>query len=151
LGVISYGKYNWVRLWMLGESPKAVDARLVATGSLNRYIAFMRDALSSLHPAVRDDGYLCLMIGDVRDRSTGEVTNLAEEVWRQAAADLDWHRVGVIADRLPSEHKVSRIWKNAPGRATKTDRILVLSRRKASSKHLPSLERIRWTPPTAWA
>lgn len=151
LGVISYGKYNWVRLWMLGENPKEVDSRLVATGSLSRYVAFMRDALTSLQAAVRDDGYLCLMIGDVRERSTGEVTNLAEEVWQQAAADLGWHRVGIIADRLPTEHKVSRIWKNTPGRATKTDRILVLARRKASSKQLPPLERIRWTPPTAWA
>ena len=34
LSVIKYGKYNWVRLWMLKQSPKAVDNRLVTTSSL---------------------------------------------------------------------------------------------------------------------
>lgn len=147
LSVIRYGKYNWVRLWMLKEDPKAVDSRLVTTSSLSRYIAFMKDTLTSLQAAVREDGYVCLMIGDVRERITGEVTNLAEEVWQQAASDLGWHRIGVIVDRLPSEHKVSRIWKNTRGQATKTDRILILSRTKPQ---LPSLEPIRWSLPITW-
>ena len=71
LSVIKYGKYNWIRLWMLGQDPKAVDGALVATASLSKYLAFMGTVLRQLTPAVRDDGYLCLMIGDVQERATG--------------------------------------------------------------------------------
>ena len=72
LSVIKYGKYNWIRLWMLGQDPKAVDGALVATASLSKYLAFMGTVLRQLTPAVRDDGYLCLMIGDVQERATGK-------------------------------------------------------------------------------
>jgi site-specific DNA-methyltransferase (adenine-specific) len=151
LSVISYGKYNWVRLWMLKQDPKEVDRKLIATGSLGKYINFMKDVFAQLHEAVREDGYLCLMIGDVRERSTGRVTNLAECVWNDAARTSGWHQVAIIADRLPNEHKVSRIWKHTRGHATKTDRILVLSRRKRSRGQLPPLNPIQWSSATAWA
>jgi DNA methylase len=62
LRVIKYGKYNWVRLWMLKQNPKDVDDRLVATGSLQKYLTFMAQAIGHLDQAVRDDGYLCLAL-----------------------------------------------------------------------------------------
>ena len=150
LSVISYGKYNWIRLWMLKQEPKDVDRSLVATGSLTRYQAFMKISLEHLHEAVRDDGYLCLMIGDVREWSSGQITNLAEHIWEDVASPLGWHRIAVISDQLPAEHKVSRIWKHNRGNATKTDRILILSP-KALRRKLPSLESIEWSSPTVWA
>ena len=150
LSVISYGKYNWVRLWMLKQEPRAVDRRLVATSSLKRYMVFMEVVLERLQESVRHDGYLCLMIGDVRQPSNGEITNLAQSVWEDAASKLGWNKCAIIADRLPAEHKVSRIWKNNPGRATKTDRILILSRDENRGK-LPDLGPIRWSSPTVWA
>ena len=150
LSVISYGKYNWIRLWMLKEKPSEVDRRLMATSSLKRYLDFMQVTLKRLHEAVRDNGYLCLMIGDVRKPSNGEVTNLAQRVWEDVAVNLGWQQVAIVADRLPTEHKVSRIWKNNRGHATKTDRILILSRRERL-KDLPVLGPIHWSSPTSWA
>jgi site-specific DNA-methyltransferase (adenine-specific) len=151
LNVIKYGKYNWVRLWMLKQEPKEIDAKLMATGSISKYLQFVKKVLFALAPAVRDDGFVCLMIGDVRERGTGQTTNLAEHVWVETAEPLGWKLCGIVSDRVPIEHKVSRIWKNERGTATKTDRILVLSRRSIQSTALPTLEPIRWTEATAWA
>ena len=151
LSVIKYGKYNWIRLWLLKQEPKAVDANLVATGSPTKYLAFMKDSLEALEPTVRDDGYLCLMIGDVTRKDSGDTVNLAGRVWDEVAAPLGWHRVAEVVDRLPTKHKVSRIWKNSRGQATKTDRILVLAKDKKSATVLPGLGPIRWTTSTAWS
>jgi hypothetical protein len=48
----------------------------------------------------------------------------------------------MIEDKLPTDHKVSRIWKERHGRATKTDRILILAGPKA--RRLPQLPKINW-------
>jgi DNA methylase len=140
LEVIKYGKYNWVRLWFLGESWRAVDDTLMASGSLDRYIDFMKQVFVQLRAVAADDGFVCLVIGDVRRRETH--LNLAQEVWEQAARPLGWHRQAILADRLPTGQKVSRIWKNNEGRATKVDRVLVLS---PGPNALPSLRRLTWT------
>jgi site-specific DNA-methyltransferase (adenine-specific) len=100
----------------------------------------MTEVLKRLRSAVAADGYVCLVIGDVRrgDRQL----NLAEEVWKYAARPGRWHCHGLIADGLPSTRKVSRIWKGNRGRATKTDRILLLS--PSSDVGLPPIEEIDW-------
>ena len=151
LSVIKYGKYNWVRLWMLKQDPREVDNTLVATSSLAKYLDFMTLVLGQLHEAVRDDGYLCLIVGDVRDPVTDGITNLAEHVWSDAASKCGWHRVAVINDRLPAQHKVSRIWKHKRGHATKTDRILVLTRQAVRRTSLPAPKAVDWHQPITWA
>lgn len=149
LQVIKYGKYNWVRLWFLGEEPKAVDERLTDTASLPRYRTFMRDTLTNLASVIRDDGYVCLVVGDVR-RSDEENVNLARDVWEKVAApDGGWRLHGIVTDRLPAGRKVTRIWKDSPGRATKTDRILILSRSEGNTE-LPALRRVDWSKRASW-
>jgi hypothetical protein len=148
LQVIKYGKYNWVRLWFLDEEPRAVDERLTDTGSLVRYRAFMAETLASLDGLIRDDGYVCLVIGDVR-REGSDSINLAGDVWSNVAEPQGWRLHGIVNDRLPLGRKVSRIWKDTPGRATRTDRILILSR--AGTDHeLPALGRITWKRRPTW-
>lgn len=130
LAVIKYAKYNWVRLWFLGQDWREVDRALTATSSLNRYVEFMAAVCARLEEVVARDGYLCLVIGDVR-RPTGHdssaAINLARVVWERVAEPLGWHLHGIVADELPEGHKVSRIWKNNTGRATRIDRLLLMS------------------------
>lgn len=139
LQVIQYGKYNWVRLWFLGEDAKQVDATLSTTSSLTRYLRFMTDVLGRLGDALDADAFVALVIGDVRRGN--EQLDLASAVADRVAIPGGWHCHGTIVDRLPTKHKVSRIWKNQPGRATKIDRVLLLSRQP---QPLPSLSPIRW-------
>jgi len=152
LGVIKYGKYNWIRLWMLGHKPREVDDQLVATASLRRYLDFMAEVLDGLSAAVTLNGFVCLMIGDVRDKTSGSTINLAETVWQNTALPRGWRRLGVLNDHLPQQHKVSRIWGHTKkGHATKVDRILILAP-PGSKHHLPPPRQgFDWNSPNTWA
>lgn len=137
LSVIKYGKFNWVRLWMLGQDPKAVDASLFSSSSLPLYQNFLKEVATNVRSVLRDDGFLCFVIGDVRSGS--QSVNLASSV----ADGLDasgLKLIGTVVDQLPTKNKVSRIWGSNRGRATNTDRILVFAGPKASRpKAVPTL------------
>jgi hypothetical protein len=151
LGVIKYGKYNWIRLWMLGHEPREVDDQLIATASLSRYLDFMARVLSRLCDVVRSDGYVCLMIGDVTEKSSGTTINLAETVWRNTAKQRGWRRFGVLSDQLPQQHKVSRIWgHDKKGQATKVDRILVLAPPRSNHRLPPHPRSFAWNTAYKW-
>jgi site-specific DNA-methyltransferase (adenine-specific) len=146
LEVIKYAKYNWVRLWFLGEDPRSVDQRLMASGSLSKYVDFMRSVMHRLAVSTKTDGVVCLVIGDVRRED--EQINLAREFWVQVARPAGWVLHGVVNDRVPAQRKVSRIWKGNEGRATKTDRILILGPPQ-SDRELPPVPRMTWET-AAW-
>lgn len=139
LHVIKYGKFNWIRLWLLGETPKAVDETLFSTSSLTRYLDFMSSVLGRLVGAVQEDGYACLVIGDVT--SSDKTIRLAEQV-AERCLPSGLILKDIIADELPGDRKVSRIWGETRGRATKTDRILVLGGRTAGP--IPSVPSLTW-------
>jgi site-specific DNA-methyltransferase (adenine-specific) len=143
LGVMKYGKLNWLRLWLLGYEPKEVDAKLFASGSLSLYLSFMSRAIEKMDETLARDGRICLVIGDVR-RETGDI-NLAEAVAESCVAHSGLRVDALVEDELPLRHKVSRIWKEKRGRATKTDRILILSKKRAAK--LPRLPAFDWTAP----
>jgi hypothetical protein len=90
---------------------------------------------------LQEDGYACLVIGDVRHRRNSRITNLAQDVWETVAEPLGWRSHGLVTDHVPASYKVSRIWSTNRGRATKTDRILILSRGKTE---LPPIARMTW-------
>jgi len=141
LQVMKYGKMNWIRLWLLGHEPKDVDNGLFTSASLARYREFMTAALKRMRARLRADGYVCLVIGDVRQDAT--TVNLAKEVADGCAGLAGLRVLEVLDDHLPVKHKVSRIWGETRGRATKTDRILVLGGPKA--QRLPAYPKIDWS------
>jgi site-specific DNA-methyltransferase (adenine-specific) len=123
LQVILYGKMNWIRLWLLGYDRADVDSSLFSSSSLARYLDFIARFANQARGVLRDDGFLCLVIGDVR---RGEKhLNLAHHVQRHLMKTSSLRALGSISDSVPLQHKVSRIWKDTKGRATKTDRILI--------------------------
>jgi site-specific DNA-methyltransferase (adenine-specific) len=138
LEVIKYGKYNWIRLWLLGMSPRGVDDALFASGSVPLYLEFMKRALSRTSEDMREDGIACFVIGDVL---RGEYDlNLAERVADQCVPD-DLRVMAIVADQIPLQHKVTRIWGDGRGDATRTDRLLILGARHARVR---SLKPVRW-------
>jgi site-specific DNA-methyltransferase (adenine-specific) len=140
LEVIQYGKYNWIRLWLIEEEPKQVDRDSFTSSSVDRYVEFMSSVIRQLELKLRPDGYLVLTLGDVRrgDRNI----NLAEVVRDRCLGGTRLKVVGIVVDAVPEKHKVSRIWKSKPGRATKVDRLLVLSGPEA--RDMPPLAMPDW-------
>ena len=89
LQVIKYGKYNWVRLWFLGEEPNAVDERSLTQRSLPRYRRFHeRDAREPRFGRSRRR----LRVSGDRRRATrrDQSINLARDVWEQVAEAAGW-------------------------------------------------------------
>lgn len=141
LNVIKYAKFNWVRLWLLGHEPKAVDSRLMASGSLPKYVSFLCDTLGAQAPAMRRDGLACVVIGDVV--RAGQNLELAAEIVDELEERTGWRRIALIADALPQDRKVSRIWGERRGTATKTDRLLLLAP-PGGTAELPEVPEISW-------
>ena len=65
LRVVKYGYYNWLRTWFLGFDARAIDATLDDAHHREPYLAFLRDVLAGLRPALADDAVVVLVIGDV--------------------------------------------------------------------------------------
>jgi len=138
LGVMRYAKLNWIRHWLIRTDHREVDEGLFSSGSSQKYLSFIRAALAQCRPVLRDDGFLCLVLGDVRRGDTN--IRLGELVAAGCVGETDLRLIGIVEDRLPVEHKVSRIWGSKKGRATKTDRILILAGPRARMpRRLPAL------------
>lgn len=143
LKVINYGKYNWIRLWMLDKESQEVDDELkiksAYTASENiklsdhlkkeEYLEFMSDTIISWERILKDNSLAVIVIGDVFEYG-GKYINLAEEVWKytqQKGTILNCR--AIIEDKIKGNSKVTKIWgKQRKGQATKVDRILVLSK-----------------------
>jgi site-specific DNA-methyltransferase (adenine-specific) len=154
LRVLKYGYYNWLRTWLLGFDAAAIDAALDDAHHREPYLAFLRDVLADLRPAMTDDGIAVLVIGDVemdRGKPSAAGIGLAERAWEEAAHPAGFRLAGLIRDEVAANRKMTRLWGDEAGRATKTDRILVLGateagrRRALAGVSLP----VDWTwPPT---
>jgi hypothetical protein len=137
LRVVKYGYYNWLRTWLLGFDAAAIDATLDDAHHREPYLAFLRDVLARLRPILTDDAVVVLVIGDVefdRGRPIAGAVGLAERVWAAAAAPEGYALAGVALDDVAADRKMTKLWGAEAGRATKTDRILVLGATEAGRR-----------------
>lgn len=146
LKLINYGKYNWIRLWMLDKESNEVDDELrirnayASSGNIKlsddlkkeEYLEFMSDTIISWERVLKENSLAVIVIGDVLQYG-GEYINLADEVWRytqEKGTILNCE--AIIEDKIKGNSKVTQIWgKQRKGQATKVDRILVLSKGEA--------------------
>jgi site-specific DNA-methyltransferase (adenine-specific) len=150
LRVVKYGYYNWLRTWLLGYDARAIDATLDDAHHRTPWIAFLREVLHGLRAVVTDDAVIVLVIGDVetdRGRPIRSGVNLAEQVWSAAAQPEGFAVAGVALDSVVAGRKMTRLWGDEAGRATKTDRILVLGASEAGRRRALAGA----TPPIDWA
>jgi site-specific DNA-methyltransferase (adenine-specific) len=137
LRVVKYGYYNWLRTWLLGFDAAAIDATLDDAHHREPYLAFLRDVLAGLRPILTDDAVVVLVIGDVefdRGRPIAGAVGLAERVWAAAAEPEGYALAGVALDNVAADRKMTKLWGSEAGRATKTDRILVLGATEAGRR-----------------
>jgi hypothetical protein len=129
LRVVKYGYYNWLRTWFLGFDAAAIDATLDDAHHREPYLAFLREVLGGLRPVLADDAIVVLVIGDVetdRGRRIRGGVGLAERTFQEAAEPEGYRLAGVALDDVAAVRKMTKLWGDEAGRATKTDRILVL-------------------------
>jgi site-specific DNA-methyltransferase (adenine-specific) len=129
LRVVKYGYYNWLRTWFLGFDARLIDATLDDAHHRTPYLAFLREVLAGLRPALTDDAVVVLVVGDVetdRGRRIRGGVGLAERVWEESAEPEGYRLAGVALDDVAAVRKMTKLWGDEAGRATKTDRILVL-------------------------
>jgi hypothetical protein len=152
LRVLKYGYYNWLRTWLLGFDARAIDAELDDAHTREPYLAFLREVLADLRPALTDDGIAVLVVGDVetdRGKPSRDGHHLPERVWEEAAHPAGFRLAGIVRDEVAANRKMTRLWGEEAGQATKTDRLLVLGateagrRRAVAGADLP----IDWTWP----
>jgi hypothetical protein len=152
LRVVKYGYYNWLRSWFLGIDAREIDRTLDDAHRREPYLVFLEEVLRDLRPALTDDGIAVLVIGDVasdRGRASADGLGLAGQVWEAAAKPAGFRLAGVVADDVQPNRKVTQLWGAEAGRATQTDRILVLGaseagrRRALAGTQLP----VDWTWP----
>jgi site-specific DNA-methyltransferase (adenine-specific) len=137
LRVVKYGYYNWLRTWLLGFDARAIDATLDDAHHREPYLLFLRDVLSGLRTILTDDAVVVLVIGDVefdRGRPIAGAVGLAERVWEAAASPEGYRLAGVARDDVAANRKMTKLWGAEAGRATKTDRILVLGATEAGRR-----------------
>jgi site-specific DNA-methyltransferase (adenine-specific) len=137
LRVVKYGYYNWLRTWFLGFDARAIDAALDDAHHRKPYLAFLREVLAGLRRALTDDAVVVLVIGDVltdRGRDIPGGVGLAERTWEMAAEPEGYRLAGVALDDVAAGRKMTKLWGDEAGRATKTDRILVLGATEAGRR-----------------
>jgi hypothetical protein len=130
LRVVKYGYYNWLRLWLLGYDSNAVDELLDDSHRREGYLVFMREVLGGLRSVLADDAVLAIVIGDVeldRGRPAPGGIGLADSVWEAAAAPEGYRLAGVALDDVAAHRKMTKLWGDEAGQATKLDRILLLA------------------------
>jgi site-specific DNA-methyltransferase (adenine-specific) len=127
LGVLRYGAFNWIRLWFLSDTPFAVDSRLDTTDSLDKYLSFMATFLLGASEVLPTGAPVVLVIGDVVEK--GQHLDLAGRVWEELEGVIPYTLECIAEDNFDVNDKTTRIWgSERKGRATPTDRVLVLRR-----------------------
>jgi hypothetical protein len=137
LRVMRYGKYNWIRLWLLRRSVEDVDRRIQVEATdhslrltdylkFPRYHQFIEQVLLEIAKVTRPGGTVVLVIGDVK--IGGDEFPLALRVWDEVRRRVPYRLIDCLEDSIALDGKVTRIWGSRRGHATRTDRILVLRR-----------------------
>lgn len=129
LGVVNYAKQNWIRNWLLAPAEyynrhTDLDDNL----SLPSWLDFIESTIGELKKFLTEDGVLVLIVGDVANSKTH--INLARHLIQRLRHDSVFSYIGVFDDYIGHEIKTTRIWKDTKGKATATDRIIVLSNHK---------------------
>ena len=138
LRVVKYGYYNWLRTWFLGFDARAIDATLDDAHHREPYLAFLRDVLAGLRPVADRRRRRRARHRRRRDRprtprsraASGSPSGSGRRPPSPRAIDS---RASPLDD-VAAVRKMTKLWGDEAGRATKTDRILVLGATEAGRR-----------------
>lgn len=126
LGIVNYAKQNWIRSWFLNSDPIDVSGRLDDDLNINQWVQFSKRTLTELKKMLKPDGVAVFVIGDVA-KSKNSVIPLARDFALMVKENKLFKNVWIFSDYIQSADKTTRIWGETKGKATATDRIVILS------------------------
>ena len=147
LQVVNYGTSNWIRLWLFGldevsrergAGRRSLDADLDHRHTYNSYRDFLLRTLWGMRRVLKQDGVAVVIIGDVADPGKDPLP-LAAHIWQDIGDQTGLRKLDLMEDHLQVQNKVSRIWGETKGQATKRDCALVLARKDGSPPVVPEV------------
>lgn len=126
LGIVNYAKQNWIRSWFLNQDPGVISNDLDDDLNLEEWLNFSKDVITQLKTFLEPDGIAVFVIGDVA-KSKNSVIPLAREFSLMIKELNIFKNIWCINDVIADTDKTTRIWAHTKGKATTTDRIVILS------------------------
>ncbi len=126
LGIVNYARQNWIRSWFLNADPIEVSSKLDDDLNLFEWVKFSKDTLIEFKKFLKPTGVAVLVIGDVA-KSKNSMIPLAREFAMMVKENNLFKNVWIFSDYIQSIDKTTRIWGDTKGKATATDRIVILS------------------------
>ena len=126
LGIVNYAKQNWIRSWFLDSDPDDVSATLDDDFNINQWVKFAKETAFQFKEMMKPNGVAVFVIGDVA-RSSTSVIPLAREFVMMIKENNLFENAWVFSDYIQGVDKTTRIWGETKGKATATDRIVIVS------------------------
>lgn len=126
LGIVNYAKQNWIRTWFLESDPTEISEKLDDDLNINQWVKFTKETAFQFKQMMKPDGVAVFVIGDVA-RSSTSVIPLAREFAMMIKENNLFKNTWVFSDYIQGVDKTTRIWGETKGKATATDRIVIVS------------------------
>jgi len=126
LGIVNYAKQNWIRSWFLDSDPDEISQKLDDDLNINQWVKFSKVTLTEFKKMLKPSGVGVFVIGDVA-KSQNSIIPLAREFAMMVRENNLFKNVWIFSDYIQGADKTTRIWGETKGRATATDRIVILS------------------------
>ena len=126
LGIVNYAKQNWIRSWFLESDPTKISEKLDDDLNINQWVKFVKETAFQFKQMMKPDGVAVFVIGDVA-RSSTSVIPLAREFAMMIKENNLFKNTWVFSDYIQGVDKTTRIWGETKGKATATDRIVIVS------------------------
>lgn len=126
LGIVNYAKQNWIRSWFLNSDPIEISEKLDDDLNINQWVQFSKKTLIEFKKMLKPNGVAVFVIGDVA-KSKDNVIPLARDFALMVKENKLFKNVWIFSDYIQGVDKTTRIWGETKGKATATDRIVILS------------------------
>ncbi len=126
LGIVNYAKQNWIRSWFLDCDPEEISKKLDDDLNINQWVKFSKKTLIEFKKMLKPDAVAVFVIGDVA-KSKNNIIPLAREFAMMVKENNLFKNVWIFSDYIQGIDKTTRIWGETKGKATATDRIVILS------------------------
>jgi len=126
LGIVNYTKQNWIRSWFLESDSNKISKKLDDDLNINQWVKFSKATVNEFKKFLKPTGVAVFVIGDVA-KSKNSVIPLARDFAMMVRENKLFKNIWIFSDYIQGVDKTTRIWGVTKGKATATDRIVILS------------------------